>query len=72
MALFVHDGIHKLPNILIHIQLLVYSPLLFISPMVHLLAQAAIYLLPSTARWVTGCFGNTLEGFSHLLNFVML
>lgn len=45
MALFVHGGIHKLQNILIHIQLLVYFPVLFISPSVQFWAQTAIYLL---------------------------
>lgn len=45
MALFVHGGIHKLQNILIHIQLLVYFPVLLISPVVQLLAQSGIYLL---------------------------
>lgn len=46
MDLFVHGGIHKLQNILIHIQLLVYFAVLFISPLVQVLAQTAIYLLP--------------------------
>lgn len=46
MALFVHGGIHQLQNTLIHIQLLVYFPVLFISPLVQLLAQTAIYLQP--------------------------
>lgn len=45
MALFVLCGIHKLQNILIHIQLLVYFPVLFISPLVQFLAETAFYLL---------------------------
>lgn len=45
MALFVHGGIHELQNILIHIQLLVHFSVLFISSLVQVLAQTAIYLL---------------------------
>lgn len=44
IALFVLSGIHKLQNILIHIQLRVYLPVLFISPLVQCVAQTAIYL----------------------------
>ena len=45
MALFVHRRIHELRNILIHIQLLVYFPVILISSLVQVLAQTAIYLL---------------------------
>lgn len=66
IALFVHGGIHELQNTLIHIQLRVYFPVLFISPPVQVSAQTAVYInsslpnrpaasgmLCSAAQWFT-------------------
>lgn len=49
MALFVLSRIRELQNILIHVQLLVYSPVLFISPLVQLPPQRPIYLVAGNA-----------------------